>query len=250
MPHQSVYQQDSYINTYLHMALYKRCATTLLAQLCLAFRMATSANLLLIVVVLLQSFSFSLQQVCVVPDNGSSKSCMTVTSLNHFCKEDARGLPDHTLVILLSGTHHLNTSCRFSNVSNITLSSETGSNATIQCNGNENAGFLFLNVSNLVMSSFEMRQCAVAWDGAPKTLPIRNASLHVIEGRDYLLRNVSIVSGNGGIFIYNAGGTVAINSVEVTHTHFFGIAAWYDVYLTGNNRMIITDSLIAFQDGL
>ena len=212
------------------------------------------ANFLLIVVILLKSFSFSLQEVCVVPDGGSSKSCKTVTSLNHFCKEDTRGLPDHTLVTLLSGTHHLNTICQFSNVGNITLRSETGSNVTIQCNGNENAGFLFSNVSNLVVSSFEMRHCAVAWDGASKTLTFWpnndfTASLLVIEGRDHILRNLSIVS-SGGVFIHNAGGTVTMNSIEVTRSQNFGIIIWYDMHLIGNNRMTIADSLIAFQSGL
>ena len=51
--------------------------------------MAISANLILLVV-LLVSFSCSLQEVCVVPDGGSSEpppSCETTTSLNHFCKK-------------------------------------------------------------------------------------------------------------------------------------------------------------------
>ena len=159
------------------------------------------------------------QEVCVVTDGSSSKPppyCETTTSLNHFC-QSASDVPDHTTVTLLSGTHHLDTICQFNNVKNITLRSETWCNVSVQCNSSVETGFLYLNVSNLVMSSIEIRGCGATWK-VPQALPIHSnttflAALLVISGADYTLNNVTIISG--GVFIYNTAGNVIMNSMKV-----------------------------------
>ena len=164
--------------------------------------------------------------MCVVPDDASSEptpSCENTTSLNHFC-QGASDVPDHTIVTLLSGTHHLNTTCQFKNVENITVRGETGSNVTVQCSPEKESGFQYLNVSKLLMTSIELRGCGAAWKLLPpkiyKVFDKRyrasfSAGLMVINGTDHTLNKVTAYYSNIIMTLYDAAGTVTMSSIQV-----------------------------------
>ena len=53
----------------------------------------------------------SLQDTCIIPDDGSKKPLWCKAStIDQFCK-DASGIPGNTVVNVLSGTHRLSTIC-------------------------------------------------------------------------------------------------------------------------------------------
>ena len=109
----------------------------------------------MLVFLFVSCFSYSLQEVCIAPDGGSQKPpCKTI---NQFC-QDAGGIPDNTVVNVLSGTHRLNTTCEMQNVNNITLRSKNRSKVIFKCS-HEDSGFRFLNVSMLKISGIEFKGC-------------------------------------------------------------------------------------------
>ena len=56
-----------------------------------------------------------------------------------------------------------------------------------------------------------------------------------------------MTSHHGGIVIYDAAGTVAMNSIEVESSRS-GILILYDANVKRNSRLTIADSLIHFND--
>ena len=213
-------------------------------------------TLIFCVFVFLASFSCSLQEVCIVPDafSGSSKlppSCETTTSINHFCRE-ASGVPDHTIVTLLSGTHQLNTTCQFRNVNNITVRSETESSVIVVCSPEIESGFQYLNVSKLLMTSIEFRSCRAPWKIPPIPCNVNcdiliedsvYAGLMVINGTDHTLKKLTVYYSS--IVIYNAAGTVNMDSIKVAEFST-GILIMYNI-ITGRNNFTLSDSLILKQ---
>ena len=221
-----------------------------------SYTMTTTATLIFCVFVFLTSFSCSLQEVCIVPDafSGSSKlppSCETTTSINHFCRE-ASDVPDHTIMTLLSGTHHLNTTCQFRNVNNITVRSETESSVIVVCSPEIESGFQYLNVSKLLMTSIEFRSCRAPWKIPPIPCNVNcdiliedsvYAGLMVINGTDHTLKKLTVYYSS--IVIYNAAGTVNMDSIKVAEFST-GILIMYNI-ITGRNNFTLSDSLILKQ---
>ncbi len=187
----------------------------------------------------------SLEEVCIVPDNGNLKSpsfCNTTTTINSFCQE-ARSNISYAVVTVLSGTHTLNGTCKLNQVNNITLRGQSVSKVLIQC---KDSGFLFWNVSMLRISNIEFIGCgAYAQDHC-------NFALSFIYGSDLTLNNVRVSnSKSGGMYIKNVVGKITVSNCKFVNAtaddpdNFGGNRVLYTPSVTTYTYLTITNSIIS-----
>ena len=181
------------------------------------------------------------QEVCIVPDSGKQELpsyCEKNISLNKFC-QDAGDIRDNTVIIVLNGSHRLNTTCEVKNVSSLLLRGQNESKITINC---DDSGFRFLNILSLMISDMEFTGCGATWTTTvPHNIfglyPIILSALLFFNGSNLTLTNVTVSDAiSAGIYIYNVAGNVTVDSCVVTNasSHTLG---------TMGGNVIVYDSL-------
>ena len=186
------------------------------------------------------------KSVCIVPDDQSlPEFCDEPTDINKFCgnTEDY----SNTLITVLEGTHTLNVTCEFKEVTNLTLSGTNGS--TISCSSNE-TGLRFLNVFHLEISDIEFTSCGCTGYVVSNLYGLPNETLSAllfIHGSSLTLTNVTVVNAvSAGIYIYNVVDYVTMDSCKVINASsdvidfMSGTVIAYNNHTTTNTRLVIS----------
>ena len=208
------------------------------------------SNYAIVIIIILSSYSHCSQErsVCIIPDElfgiphpASCDSAVT-TNINQLCgnTEDY----SNTLITVLKGTHTLNITCDFKEVTNMTFRGTKGS--TINCSSNE-TGLRFLNVSHLEISDIEFTSCGCTsyvvsnLYGLPSKIL---SALLFINGSSLTLTNLTAVSA--GIYIYNVVDYVTMDSCKVINASSekidftSGTVIAYNNHTTTNTRLVIS----------
>ena len=148
-----------YIRYYILTAAFKSSAKFLIGS---TMKRQDSAVIAFLLVSCCSTCS-SLQEVCIVPEHGSSpnlpSSCNSTATINELCEQaDTADSISGTVATFLPGTHTLDRNCSVHDVSNVTLRGQSGSKVLIQC---RDAEFVFGDVHMLVISGIEFTSCGV-----------------------------------------------------------------------------------------
>ena len=122
--------------------------------------------------------------------------------INKFCQNDE--LNNSTIVYILEETHTLREKCEFTGGTGLELRGTSESMVFINCSSLGDAGFVFLNVSSVMISGTHFCGCGSTHNLTSQQLdgirPVVMASLLFINGTDVHLGNISVlrckVSGN------------------------------------------------------
>ena len=152
------------------------------------FKLSTTLAILLATCILSCS---SCREVCIASTQDSSKHCEV---LEECCANTQRiSVSDDVRIIILSGKHSLSSSCIFNGTNNLTLK---GQSATIIECSHQDSGFIFYNVSSLMISDIVFIDCGANWNGTQPVLnglfPEIQAALLFLGGSDHTLSNVII----------------------------------------------------------
>ena len=188
------------------------------------------------------------KSVCIAPDDQSGRplptycdSAVTI-DINQLCgnTEDY----SNTLITVLEGTHTLNGTCEFKEVTNLAIRGTNGS--TISCSSS--TGFRFLNVSHLEITDIEFTSCGSSYNETSSNLyGLPNETLSAllfINGSSLTLTNVTVV--NAGIYIYNVVDYVTMDSCKVinassdNHNTMSGSVIAYNNHTNTNTRLFIS----------
>ena len=189
------------------------------------------------------------KSVCIThdgqPDYRLPGLCAETTDINTFCgniKDNS-----NTLITVLEGTHTLNVTCEFKEVTNLTFSGTNGS--TISCSSNE-TGFRFLNVSHLEISDIEFTSCGCTGYVVSNLYGLPNETLSAllfIHGSSLTLTNVTVVNAvSASIFIYNVVDYVTMDSCKVINASsnnyktMSGTVIAYNNHTTTNTELFIS----------
>ena len=215
--------------------------------------MTSSINLAIMTALFLSSYSYSYQEksVCIAPDDQSGHPLPTycdgavTININQLCgnTEDY----SNTLITVLEGTHTLNGTCEFKEVTNLAISGTNGS--TISCSSNE-TGLRFLNVSHLEISDIEFTSCGCTGYVVSNLYGLPNETLSAllfINGSNLTLTNVTVVNAvSAGIYIYNVVDYVTMDSCKVINAssdkndYMSGTVIAYNNHTTTNTRLVIS----------
>ena len=189
--------------------------------------------------------------MCIAPDDQSGYPLPTycdsavTTNINQLCgnTEDY----SNTLITVLEGTHTLNGTCEFKEVTNLAIRGTNGS--TISCSSNE-TGFRFLNVSHLEISDIEFTSCGCTGYVVSNLYGLPNETLSAllfINGSSLTLTNVAVVNAvSAGIYIYNVVDYVTMDSCKVINASsdkidfMSGTVIAYNNHTTTNTRLVIS----------
>ena len=167
------------------------------------------------------------------------------TNINQLCvnTEDY----SNTLITVLEGTHTLNGTCEFKEVTYLAIRGTNGS--TISCSSNE-TGLRFLNVSHLEISDIEFINCGCTGYVVSNLYGLPNETLSAllfINGSSLTLTNVTVVNAvSAGIFIYNVVDYVTMDSCKVINASsdkidfMSGTVIAYNNHTTTNTRLVIS----------
>ena len=186
--------------------------------------------------------------MCIVPDDQSlpiyCDSAVT-TNINQLCGDSEDY--SNTLITVLEGTHTLNGTCEFKEVTNLTFSGTKGS--TISCSSNE-TGLRFLNVSHLEISDIEFTSCGCTGYVVSNLYGLPNETLSAllfINGSSLTLTDVTVVNAvSAGIYIYNVVNYVTMDSCKVINAlsnkidYMSGTVIAYNNHTTTNTRLVIS----------
>ena len=189
--------------------------------------------------------------MCIAPDDQSGHALPTycdsavTTNINQLCgnTEDY----SNTLITVLEGTHTLNGTCEFKEVTNLAIRGTNDS--TISCSSNE-TGFRFLNVSHLEISDIEFTSCGCTGYVVSNLYGLPNETLSAllfINGSSLTLTNVTVVNAvSAGIYIYNVVDYVTMDSCKVINASsakiefMSGTVIAYNNHSTTNTRLVIS----------
>ncbi len=212
-----------------------------------------------VLVFLILNFSMTCCSLCIVPVSSSihkHTSCDSAT-INHFCESSATS--NNTTVNILSGTHTLNTTCEVKNVNNITLRGESQSRVVIKCSPNQESGFRFFNVTMLELSGIELSDCGASWSTAQQLdhlTPNILSALLFVNGSNLTLNNMTVSNAKAaGIYIYNVGGRVLVDSCVVVNASSYrsdvmsGNVIVHDHLATQDNQLFSIANSLIFSSG-
>ena len=200
----------------------------------------------------LSSYSYCSHEksLCIAPDDQSGHPLPTycdgavTTNINQLCgtTEDY----SNTLITVLEGTHTLNGTCEFNEVTNLAIRGTNGS--TVSCLSD--AGFKFFNVFKLEVSDIAFMRCGCTSHRASKLYGLPKyilSALLFINGSSLTLTDVAVVNAvSAGIYIYNVVDYVTMNSCKVINAlsnkiHFMsGTVIAYNNHTTTNTRLVIS----------
>ena len=163
------------------------------------------------------SYSYVLDQICVVPNHTVSCDHGQVFSINHFCEESA--CHSDTNVTFLGGQHQLKSTCELRDLRNVTFIGQNGTKVT--CSATEESGFRFINVSGLSIANIKFEYCGSTYNVTLDSLnnlllPKVLSALFFLNGSNLTLEHVQVMNAkSAGIVIYNVAGNVYIDSTII-----------------------------------
>ena len=209
-----------------------------------------------IVIIFLSSFSNCSQgrSVCIAQDDITQEDplghkvpslCAVTTNINQLCGNTKDY--SNTLITVLEGTHTLNVTCEFKEVTNLTFSGTN--NTTINCSpSSKEAGLKFLNVYHMEISDIEFTSCGCTGyvvSNLYGLLPKILSALLFINGSSLTLTNVTVVNAvSAGIYIYNVVDYVIMDSCKVINASsskiefMSGTVIAYNNHTTTNTRLV------------
>ena len=204
-----------------------------------------SSNVPFLAIVVLSFFqtchSFQEKIICISSDDHPGLACegSPVYTITRLCR-DVLDYSD-TLIVILNGTHTLNTACEFVDTVNVEIRSITESTYTPVIKCSPGTGLRFLNASMTEISNVAFVDCGLEYELHTKQLDgLQNeilSALLFINGSSLTLTNVTVLNAvSAGIYIYNVVDNVTMDSCKVINA-------------SADNPAIMSGTIVAYDNG-
>ena len=159
------------------------------------------------------------RSIFVDPNIGiDSKQCLRSIGARYSCatlKYVISGLKNATQVKLVSGNHSVSIKIHVSNYQHIAITGMNSSSSIIQCPEGSNAGFEFVDVSDLQITGITFENCGHIFNSTTKGISEKRAlfrsAVYILNSTNVSLESVAFVNNRGvGLALFDVNGSVSI----------------------------------------